>query len=60
MPVKGSAQESFGRSQIAPLAELKFNRVAVAVDRPVEIHPTPTDFDVGFVDMPSPADGPLV
>ncbi len=59
MPPKGSAQELLGGGQIAPLTEPEFDRIAVAVDRAIQIAPLAPDLDVGFVDMPSPGDGSL-
>jgi hypothetical protein len=59
MPLKGSAQEPLGGSQIALLAEPELDRVAVAVDYAIQVHPSTTDFGVSFVHMPLPANGPL-
>jgi hypothetical protein len=59
MPLERLAQNPLGRSQIAPLAEPELDRVAIAVDRPVEIPPRPADLDVSFVDVPFASDGSL-
>jgi hypothetical protein len=53
------AQNPLGSSQIAPLAEPELDRVAAAVDRAVEIRPTPADLDVSFVDVPLASDHSL-
>ena len=59
MPLERLAPEPLSGSQVAPLAEPEFNRVAMAVDRAVEIPPVPADFDISLVHMPSPAHGSL-
>jgi hypothetical protein len=59
MPLERLAQKPLGSGQIAPFAEPEFNRVAMVVDGSIEIHPSPSDFDVRFIDMPFPADGSL-
>src|SRR5690606_21376076 len=59
MPLERLAQEPLGRSQIPPLTEPELNRIAVAVDGAVEIHPMPTDLDISLVDMPSAGDRAL-
>jgi hypothetical protein len=56
MPLERFAQKPFGSSEIAPLAEPELNRVAVAVDRPVKVHPATSDLDVSFIHVPFPAD----
>ncbi len=53
------AQELFGRSAISPLAELELDRVAIAVDRAIEIPPLASDPDICLVDMPLSGDGSL-
>jgi hypothetical protein len=53
------AQKSLGSGQIAPFAEPELNGVAMVVDGSIEIHPSPSDFDVRFIAMPFPADGSL-
>ncbi len=52
MALKCLAQESFGGCQIAPLAELELDRIAIAVDGAVQIPPLPTNLDIGFIKMP--------
>ena len=59
MPLERLAQEPFGGSQIAPLAEPEFDRVAMAIDSSVEVHPASFDLDVSFIGMPFPTDGSL-
>jgi hypothetical protein len=59
MPLECLAQEPFGGSEVSPLAEPELNRVAVAVDGPVEIHPSPAHLDIRLIHMPFPADGSL-
>jgi hypothetical protein len=59
VPIQRSGEEALGGSQIAPFAEPEFDRVSNAVNGTVEISPLPTHLDVRFVDMPTPADGPL-
>lgn len=53
------AQEMLGSSQISSLAEPEFNRVSVAVDCSVKIHPAALDLDIGLVDVPLAGDGSL-
>jgi len=57
MPPECLAQEPFGGSEVSPLAKPEFDRVAIAVDRPVKIHPPPPDFDIRFIYMPPTGDG---
>src|SRR3954454_19010448 len=52
----GGAEEGLGGGHIAGLAQVNIDQVAVAVDRPVEIAPLPSDLDVGFIDVPAAAD----
>jgi hypothetical protein len=59
VPLERLAQEPLGRSQIAPLAEPELNRVAVAVDSPIEIPLMATDLDIGLIDVPLASDGSL-
>jgi hypothetical protein len=59
MPLECLAQETFGSSQISSLAEQEFNRVPVAVDCSVKIHPAAPDLDIGLVDVPLAGDGSL-
>ena len=59
MPLECLAQKALGRSQIAPLAEPKLNRVAVAADGPVHVHPPSTDLDVSLVHVPFPREALL-
>lgn len=59
MPFEGLAQEPFGGSQVAALAEPELDGVAVAVDGEVEIRPPPTHLDIRHIHMPFPADGSL-
>jgi hypothetical protein len=46
------AQELFGRSEGAPLAEPELDSIAIAVDGAIEIFPLAPDFDVSFVNVP--------
>src|SRR3712207_1155337 len=57
-PAQRPAEEAFGRLLVALGAEQEVDRLAGAVDRPVEIAPLPVDPDVGFVDVPRPAARP--
>jgi hypothetical protein len=57
MSLERLAQKPLGGRQIAALAEPEFNRVAVAVDCSVKIHPASPDFDACLVDVPY-VDGP--
>ncbi len=59
MPLECLAQEPFDSSQIASLAEPEFNRIAVAVDSAVKVHPATPDLDIGLVDVPLASDGSL-
>ncbi len=59
MPLERLAQEAFGGSQIASLAEPEFDRVAIAVDGAVEVHPSAADPDICLVHVPFPADRAL-
>jgi hypothetical protein len=59
MPLERLAQESFGGSQVAPLAEPEFDRVTIAVDGPVQILLPPADLDVCFINMPLVSDRAL-
>ena len=52
MTVESLVEEQLCRSKIAVFAEEKLDRIANAVDRPVEVHPFAPDFDVCLVDMP--------
>jgi hypothetical protein len=45
--------------QTPPFAEPKFNRIAVAIDRAIEIPPLASNFDICLVDMPLSGDGSL-
>jgi hypothetical protein len=56
MMLEGLAQKSFGRSQVAPLAEPELNGVTVAVDGSIEIFPLASDFDGSLIHVPFPAD----
>ena len=49
MPLQGLAQELLGGRQVTPFAEPELNRIAIAVDRAVEIPPMPADLDVDTV-----------
>jgi hypothetical protein len=51
----GRAEECLGRGHVAGFTEIDIDEVAVAVDRPVEIAPLASDFDIGLVDVPAPA-----
>jgi hypothetical protein len=59
MPHECLAQEPFGGSEVSPLAEPELNRVAIAVDSPVQVHPSPADFDKCLIDMPLSGNGSL-
>src|SRR5271166_1690284 len=52
------AEERLGRRHIAPGAEAKVYRLAVAIDRPIQIHPCTPDFHVGLVNTPRMPDQP--
>lgn len=52
MPFEGLTQKPLSGSQITSFAEPELDRVAIAVDRPIELAPLAPDFDVGLVDMP--------
>jgi hypothetical protein len=53
------AQKPLSGRQITSLAQPELDGVAVAVDGPVQVHPSPADFDVGLIDMPLSSDGSL-
>jgi hypothetical protein len=59
VPLQRSGEEALCGSQIAPLAEPELDRVPVAVDGAIEIHPSPAHLDIRLIDMPVPADGSL-
>jgi hypothetical protein len=59
VPLECLSQKPLGRSQIAPLTEPEFDCVTVAVDCAVKKHPTATDLDVSFVDVPPISDRSL-
>src|SRR5689334_22475629 len=59
MPFKCFAQEAPSGREIAPFAEPEIDRVAMAIDRAGQVHPAPSDFDVGFIHMPPASDGSL-
>jgi hypothetical protein len=59
VPLECLAQQSLGSGEVSPLTEPEFDRVAMAVNGPGQIHPTPSNFDTSFVDLPLPADGSL-
>ena len=59
MPLQRLAQEPLSGCEVAALAEPEFYRVTVAVDGAVQVHPTSSDLDIGFIDVPSPRDGSL-
>ena len=52
MTVESLVEEPLCRSKIAVFTEEKLDRIANAVDRPVEVHPYAPDFGVCLVDMP--------
>jgi len=52
-------QELLGGRKISPLAEPEFHRVAVPVDRTVQIPPLASHLDIDLVGMPFAGDGPL-
>src|SRR5659263_674976 len=51
--VDGALQESSSRSQISLGSEKKVNRIASAINGPVEVLPLTGHFDVGFVHPPA-------
>lgn len=53
------SEEPLGRRQVTLFAEPEFDCVADTVDGAIEIHPSPADFDVGFVRMPFSGHGTL-
>jgi hypothetical protein len=53
-------QEPLGRLRVASVGEVKVQRVAVLVDRSVQVFPAALDADVGLVDPPGEADPVLV
>src|SRR5215204_7117068 len=57
-PAERLAEEALGRLLVALGAEQEVDRLAGAVDRPVQVAPLTADPDVGFVDVPRPAAGP--
>src|SRR3954465_13613520 len=59
-PAKRLAKEALGRLLVPLGAEQEVDRLAGAVDRPIEVAPLPADPDVGFVDVPRPAARPEV
>ncbi len=59
MAFERPAQEPFGGSHIAPFAEPELDRVAMAVDGAVQVHPATANFDIRLINMPRPADGSL-
>src|SRR3954466_15492680 len=52
----GGAEERLGGGHIAGLTEIDVDQSAVAIDRPVQLAPCAGDLDVGFIDVPAPAD----
>jgi hypothetical protein len=59
-PAKRLAEEALGRPLVALGAQQEVDRLAGAVDRPVEVAPLPVDPHVSLVDVPRPAAGPQV
>ena len=53
------AQEPFGRTEVALLAESELDCVAITVDGPIKARSTPADFDICLVDVPLAGDGSL-
>ena len=53
------ADKAFGSFQIAISAEIELNRIAVAVDGTIKIHPLPFDLYIGLIQVPFPCDWPL-
>src|SRR3954454_15257882 len=60
VPAKGAAEEALGRLLVPLGAEQEVDRLAGAVDRPVEVAPLATDPHVSLVDVPWPAARPQV
>ena len=52
----GRSKELLRRGHIAGLAQHHIHQSASAVNRSVQIAPSATDFDVGFIDLPRVAD----
>jgi hypothetical protein len=59
MPLQSFTQEALGNRQIPPPTKPELNRIAVAIDRAIEIHPVPAEFDVCLVQMPLSGDSTL-
>src|SRR4051812_30744686 len=55
VPAKRTLEEALGRLLVPLGAEPEVDRLAGAVDRPVEVAPLPVDPHVGLVDVPWPA-----
>src|SRR6478735_12026711 len=52
-------QKPLGGREIAPLAKPELDRVAMAVNCTVQVHPPPTNFDIRLVEVPLATRKPL-
>jgi hypothetical protein len=59
VPFQRTSKKPLCRSEITPFTEPELDRVAVAINGSIEIHPPSTGFDVGFIDMPPAGDRAL-
>lgn len=50
MKLDGLRKEGFGSGHVARLAEVRFDKVAVFVDAPIQVAPHPFETDVHFID----------
>jgi hypothetical protein len=50
--IKSLPEEALCRCKITMFAEKELDRVTNAVDRPIQIHPAATDFNVSLVYVP--------
>jgi hypothetical protein len=52
MPLQCSRQKAFGSSEASPLAGPEPDRVVVAVNGAIQVHPCPVNFDVRLAEVP--------
>lgn len=50
------AQKAFGSGQITVFAEIELNRIAIAIDRTIQVKPLASDLDIGFIEVPFTCD----
>jgi hypothetical protein len=60
MALESLAQKLLDDRQIAPFAEPELDCIAVVVNSAIQIRPLTSNFDIGLVNVPFPADRSLV